>query len=259
MPYCSVEGCSKGCIRRYCKIHIKSHPCLAPGCDKQTEKGKYCFRHRGRLKRNGQLDLPQTLSDRPCKHCAKLFPRQRRKDQFCSPECYIAAHVKIQPNGCWHWQGTPGPLGYHVATFRGWRARAHRFCYRVLVGPFPESLFVCHTCDNPPCVNPEHLFVGNSTANTRDMDAKGRRVVHPGIANPRHVLTEQQVLEIYRSSLDCAKLGAKHNVSQPTVWRIKNGHRWSTVTGHQNNSHRDPNSHTYHNGTPPITFRNENP
>ena len=77
--------------------------------------------------------------------------------------------------GCRLWKGSFDKKGY--GQIRGWdnkTHRAHRLIYEIYYGPFNKSLFVLHKCDNPPCVNPEHLFLGDAWANMLDMVEKGR-------------------------------------------------------------------------------------
>jgi len=79
-------------------------------------------------------------------------------------------------NSCWIWTGTT-PAGY--GQIRGEppkykKLRAHRVSYELHFGPIPKNKLVCHTCDNPKCVNPDHLFLGTSLDNNRDMVKKGR-------------------------------------------------------------------------------------
>lgn len=79
------------------------------------------------------------------------------------------------PNGCWLWQGALLPKGYGQFTIGHQRGYAHRFSYELAHGPVPPDMFVCHTCDNPRCVNPAHLFSGTTLDNVRDKVAKGRQ------------------------------------------------------------------------------------
>lgn len=98
---------------------------------------------------------------------------------------YIArlkSKVRIAESGCWEWTGFHKPLrgmphlkvGYGAMSYRGTSWPAHRLSYHLLVGPIPEGLIVLHQCDNPPCVNPEHLRLGTHQDNSLDASRKGR-------------------------------------------------------------------------------------
>lgn len=89
-------------------------------------------------------------------------------------ERFDAKVDKSGPGGCWVWTGKRSREGYGRFSLDGRLVNAHRWSWERAVGPIPNGLLVCHHCDNPPCVNPEHLFVGTIQDNTRDMLAKGR-------------------------------------------------------------------------------------
>lgn len=78
-------------------------------------------------------------------------------------------------DGCWEWQGCRANGGYGRFGVLAERiVYAHRFSYELHYGALPPGAMVCHHCDNPPCVRPDHLFAGDDSANVRDMVSKGR-------------------------------------------------------------------------------------
>lgn len=115
-------------------------------------------------------------------------------------------------DGCWLWTGAVNQGGYGVFGHRGGECyMAHRLMWSLTCGPIPDGLFVCHTCDNPPCVRPDHLFLGTAKDNHQDMLNKGRgnfHVTHAGSAgerNHRAKLTDSQAVQIRALSMSGAK------------------------------------------------------
>ena len=99
-------------------------------------------------------------------------------------------------DGCWIWTADKSWDGYGHLYIKRRRHRAHRFMWELMNGAIPAGLLVCHGCDNKPCVNVEHLFLGTPKDNTLDMLSKGRSA--KGEAHGSHVLTEKQVKEILK-------------------------------------------------------------
>jgi hypothetical protein len=84
------------------------------------------------------------------------------------------------PDDCWEWQGARTSPGWHgIMTYRGKHLMAHRVSFEHYRGPIPEGLFVLHRCDNPPCVNPDHLELGTLHQNSLDASRRGRMVRVP--------------------------------------------------------------------------------
>ena len=109
--------------------------------------------------------------------------KTRRNDPFWR----LINNTHIQ-DGCWEWQGYRNPLGYGRMRKDGKKHLAHRISYTLFVGEIPEGKMLCHKCDNPSCVNPDHLFVGTNQDNVSDCIAKGR---HKGALNSPFVKGHQ--------------------------------------------------------------------
>lgn len=92
-------------------------------------------------------------------------------------ESFWAKVARHEGNACWEWRAQKSPSGYGKVTFRGRSWRAHRLAYVFEHGAIPAGLLICHHCDNPGCVRPDHLFAGESKDNSQDMVRKGRAAV----------------------------------------------------------------------------------
>jgi len=105
----------------------------------------------------------------------------KAKELVVGPEAktYILTRMSIDTNtGCWEWQRYKSIKGYGQARYDRRGVLAHRLSYAAFNGSVSEGMSICHTCDNPSCVNPIHLFEGTCADNTRDCVIKGRHVSH---------------------------------------------------------------------------------
>lgn len=141
--------------------------------------------------------------------------------------------VQRDEESCWDWVGFAHPKGYGHLTVKGKLFKSHRASYEAYNGPIPEGLQVLHQCDNPGCVNPNHLFLGTHLDNMKDKAKKMRAPAMVGELNPYHLLSEADVREILRlrrmgeRGVDVAK---QFNVSQCTVSAIVTGRNWSHIS-----------------------------
>ena len=135
---------------------------------------------------------------------------------------------KIPEAGCWVWMGTTTVRGYGQIISNTRKHYAHRASYEAFIGPIPEGMNVCHTCDNVYCVNPEHLFLGTQKQNLEDMAKKKRSTW--GINNPRAKLDIDDVKNIKHlllTEMSEAGIAKQYSVSRQTINNIKNGKVWN--------------------------------
>ena len=129
--------------------------------------------------------------------------------------------------GCWLWLGAKISSGYGVARYNGANAYTHRVSYETSNGDIPDGLFVLHKCDNPSCMNPEHLFLGTQRENMQDMKEKDRHLYGQRNGNAR--LTDASAKAIKNMSGTHSSIADKFNVSRRTVGFIKSGATWGHV------------------------------
>lgn len=145
----------------------------------------------------------------------------------------FVSNVQITSHGCWEWQGRLNPRGYGEFSWRGTKFRAHRLSYVWSYGPVEEGLYICHHCDNPSCVCPNHLFAGTPRDNVQDAIQKGRRRhTNPprGERSGKAKLTSQQVYEIrkrYTEGESSSALANEYGINPRYVVKLVKRERWA--------------------------------
>jgi len=128
---------------------------------------------------------------------------------------------------CIEWTGHRAEFGYGRRRVSGRRWMTHRLAWVEAHGEIPAGMCVLHRCDNPPCINVAHLFLGTKGDNNRDRGAKGRGAPQQGEHNPRARLTPAQVDAIRADPRPQRTIAIEYGVRQPAVSRIKTGVRWA--------------------------------
>lgn len=157
---------------------------------------------------------------------ARGIENQRAVERFWS-----RVHVT---DGCWTWGAYRNTKGYGVVCIsaNGYRAYAlaHRFSWAIANSDVPsDGMFICHHCDNPPCVNPAHLFLGTNDDNVLDCVKKGRIAI--GEKNSRAILNESDVRDIRHmaKTMSGVSIAAHYGVSTGAVYNIIHRVRWKHV------------------------------
>lgn len=217
-----------------------SHPCAVDGCDALAKKRGWCDVHYTHWQKYGD-PLAGPFAGRSV---ADRFWEKVNKNGPIPEQC-----PELGP--CWVFTSSPNEQGY-CSFWDGVRpVRAHRFSYELHYGVSLGELDACHKCDNPPCVNPLHLFPGTNADNNRDRDAKGRTKVATGDASGARVhperrprgerhgcakLTEAQVIKIRQSVAEGESrrlLAELFGIDRSTVNYIVSGKLWKhLLAGH---------------------------
>jgi hypothetical protein len=163
---------------------------------------------------------------------------------FTAAERLAAFWSKVDrrgPEECWPWKAAGHPAGYGIFWNGARLVKAHRHAWELEIGPIPAGLVVCHRCDNPPCCNPAHMFVGTEIENRADSIAKGRHknppVVLIGEGHHLAKLTGADVLVIrgeYRRGdrvHGVRPLARRYGITPAAMLAVVRGDTWKHVKG----------------------------
>lgn len=189
--------------------------CCIKGCDAPVISLGLCVNHLRRNQKYGSPVASQMVAWR--------WRRLSHEERFW-------AQVKKSDDGCWLWQSGKDMDGY--GAFKGEldgvvHMRAHRYSFALHHGPIPPGILVCHTCDTPACVRPDHLFPGSSAVNMADKMAKGRHVVRFGADRPQALLTDDQAKAILDDARPYSQIAADYGVHTQTISSLKNRVSWA--------------------------------
>lgn len=136
-------------------------------------------------------------------------------------------NVTFFPDACWVWNGHRCDKGYGRFKVGDRRVAAHRFSYALFNNGVTKAVFICHRCDNPQCVRPEHLFAGTPADNAADRGRKNRHA-HGSRAGTA-ILTEAQVAAIKQDRRTQRQVAESYGVSKSTVGKIRTGINWAHI------------------------------
>jgi len=183
-----LQNNSYGKIETICKTCRKKFKFNRSELNKTKGAGSFCSKE---CQASGHVFIP-------CKKCGKKFKAyksdlKRSNKRFCSISCFNSRKNPIEiffkniskdnhPDGCWIWEGRKDKDGYGILWNKK-AIKAHRYSMELHGNKVPHDMLACHHCDNPPCVNPEHLFIGTNLDNVQDSIKKGRRSKNKSVQN----------------------------------------------------------------------------
>ena len=134
------------------------------------------------------------------------------------------------PGGCWLWLVSQFPEGYGSFKVDGKTRQSHRVSWVLHRSPIPEGMDVLHSCDNPPCVNPDHLFLGTHVDNMADRDKKGRNVKGEKISHAKlSPLKVQRIRKLVAGGALHNEVAREFRVARTTITKVVNRERWAHV------------------------------
>jgi hypothetical protein len=190
--------------------------CKEIDCSNNVLASGYCAKHYQRLRRSGVI-------------ASGTKPRGTTEERFWR---FVE---KKSDSECWIWVGhQAGNYGsFSIGARTLGTVLAHRFSWAMHNNQeIPSGMVIMHSCDNPLCVNPNHLSVGTHMENTHDMLKKGRHtyIAHVGEENGKSVLNAKIVKEIRESKMNHAELGRFYGVSTSCIRGVRTGRTWSHIT-----------------------------
>ena len=192
--------------------------CCIEGCSNQVKAQGLCAAHYVRMRRGSDLSLPLTRTGTDAER--------------------LKLKTRINPDtSCWEWIASLNTNGYGQFRINGTTEQAHRAAWMIFRGPIPKdhsaygTVNVLHRCDNPLCVNPDHLFLGDQTDNGNDAISNGRwgKRGMTGEKHGRALLTEAQVKLIRSSENSAETLAAKLKVSKSTILHVRKRRTWKHI------------------------------
>lgn len=144
------------------------------------------------------------------------IPKTESQKRILSIEAFWKNVDKKGEDECWNWIGPKVPSGYGVGCVMGKRGYAHRIAYKLVKGEIPDGFNVCHSCDNPSCCNPNHLWAGTQKENIDDRECKGH---HKGWKNTLDFYgrRRREIFKMREAGFTQRAIGEKFGISQPQV------------------------------------------
>lgn len=219
---------SKPCTRGHANVRRYTSNAICVQCDNEV------LAPRRRANKRARSPGPKIVVG-VCEHCGIAFEKSNNANRHCSMECrYWSKVEKRGADECWPWLGAIGGTGHGHFKLNATRsasvlANAQRISYELNTGIKVSEmkpkhwgdLYVCHTCDNPSCVNPSHLYLGTHFTNMQDKVDRGRALSRTGYR--KYADRVGEVLALHATGISQMKIADKTGINQYTISQIVRG------------------------------------
>jgi len=194
------------------KTSSHNSQCIVPACKSRKLAKGMCSKHYSRLRRYGDISFTTLQRGEGATSIDRFWSRVNKNGA-------MQPHMQTQ---CWEWQRSPSEKQHGAITVDGRRWMVHRFSWYLLTGQEPQ-FNILHKCDNPPCVNPDHLYEGTQADNVRDMMERNR--CQTGERRRDAKLTDDQVRQVYDlcKTMSPKIIAQQFGVSRQLISSIKFG------------------------------------
>lgn len=190
---------------------MDKNTCGVVGCAGPVRARGFCMRHYDLLRRTGSTNEREDAPGLTAPLVVRFWRYVKKQNDT---------------DACWEWEGKTEYTGYGRLKHDGKSLLAHRVSWTLHNGDIPDGLLVCHKCDNPPCVNPNHLFIGTQKENLADRAAKGRFHPTKGDRHGMSKLTEKDVVSVIMDGRSFDEIASIYGVTRSNIHYIKTAKSW---------------------------------
>jgi len=184
---------------------MSSKECSINGCNNKSVGRGWCHKHYKRWQLNGDPEKVKRISG--------PMPLNER---------FEMQYIPVTESGCWIWVGSISKSGYGRIKVNKKTSAAHRVSYELHKEEIREGMYICHTCDNPSCVNPNHLYQGTAKQNTLDMLIRNRAANRRNENHPNVKYSNELVMHIRNSNKTLKELEKETGIGEKYLWQLIN-------------------------------------
>lgn len=213
-------------------VHKKGAYAMASGKDRKSVALHVAIYEHFVAKIEYGMVIRHSCNNKICLNREHMYLVPHGETMRLDPFDVLAKNTKVMSSGCIEWTRKYHSFGYGSVKMLG-ETYVHRLAYKLFRGVIPDGMLVCHTCDNPKCCNPEHLFLGTHQDNSSDCVRKGRTWDRSASKNPNSTLSEIDVIDVRRKFNEGQKMSSlarEYGVQSPAISKIVKYRTWKSIS-----------------------------